>query len=354
MRTTQDFIEYQKANGLRDITLTNIRAKFNQANKWKPIPSWKQEDITRYIAYMRDQKYSQVYIENNKSLLKRYFIWIGKEKWVSDLKVKLPKVSFKASDVLTPDDIDKLISCAILPRDKALIASLFESGARISELIAIKVSDLQETPQGLKVLIPGTKTGEEYRPCLLINSAQYIRNHVLYPSLKPDDKVFNFTSKTAQRLVKRAAKIAGITKPISPHKLRHAQATYMTRKGYQESIIRAKLGWEKDSKMVARYTHIDGNDVINATLEHEKGLSHIINPELIKSITPIAPIAIADPSLEFNRINQENAELKARMAKTEEMQDFLLGLLDELTQHPDKTIGEVLLPEFQKIKSNVV
>jgi len=319
MKSTHDFIEHQKVNGLKENTLINIESKFKQASEWKPINNWKREDVKKYLSYMIDQGYKKSYIEMTKSLLKRYFIYAGKEKFVKDLKVKFPKIGLKASDILTPEDVNKMIISATLPRDKALIAALFESGARISELIAIRVKDLQETPQGMKVLIPGTKTGEEYRPCLLINSAQYIRNHVIYPPLKVDDKVFDFTSVTAQRIVKDAAKKAEITKPVSPHKLRHSQATYMTRKGYQESIIRAKMGWTGESKMVARYTHLDGQDVLNATLEKEGHKEHITNTELIKPITPGVPISIADPSMEFARINNENIELKSRLENVEKM-----------------------------------
>jgi len=71
--------------------------------------------------------------------------------------------------------------------------------------------------------------------------AQYIRNHVIYPQLKLDDFLFNISDVTAWRIVSGLGKKAGIEKPISSHKLRHAQATYMVRKGYQESIIRAKM-----------------------------------------------------------------------------------------------------------------
>lgn len=327
MKSTKDFIECQKVNGLKENTLMNIESKFKVASEWKPISNWKQEDVTKYISYMIDQGYKQSYIEMTKSLIKRYFIWTGKEKYVKDLKIKFPKINLKSSDILTPDDINKLIGAATLPRDKALIASLFESGARISELIAIKVKDLQETPQGLKVFIPGTKTGEEYRPCLLINSAQYLRNHVIYPPLKPEDRVFNFASVTARRILISANKTAGITKPLSPHKLRHAQATYMTRKGYQESIIRGKLGWTGDSQMVARYTHLDGNDIINATLEKEGMQEPNIAPELVKAITPGAPIKIADTTMEFARINNENESLKADMETMKRQMELITAAM---------------------------
>lgn len=330
MKSAKDFIECQKVNGLKEMTLMNIESKFRVASEWKPISNWKQEDVTKYISYMIDKGYKQSYIEMTKSLIKRYFIWAGKEKYVKDLKIKFPKISLKASDILTPDDINKLIGAATLPRDKALIASLFESGARISELIAIKVKDLQETPQGLKVFIPGTKTGEEYRACLLINSAQYLRNHVIYPPLKPEDKVFNFASVTARRILISANKTAGITKPLSPHKLRHAQATYMTRKGYQESIIRGKLGWTGDSQMVARYTHLDGNDIIHATLEKEGMQEPNIAPELVKAITPGAPIKIADTTMEFARINNENEALKARLDEMEQQRKEDMALNEDM------------------------
>lgn len=327
MKSTLEFIECQKANGLKDITLINIKSKFDMMAQWKPVSTWKKDDPIKYIVYMRDKGYKQSYIEMTKSLIKRYFIWAEKESYVKDIIVKFPKISLKASDILTPDDINKLIEAATLPRDKALIAALFESGARISELIAIKVKDLQETPQGLKVLIPGTKTGEEYRPCLLINSAQYLRNHVIYPPLKGEDLVFNFTKQTAGRIMKNAASKAGIDKPVSCHKLRHGQATYMVRKGYQESIIRAKLGWTGDSKMVARYVHIDGDDIINATMEKEGNSQTIIPKELIKPITPGTPIAIADPSLEFNRLHTENAELKKGYDELKQQMEFITAAL---------------------------
>lgn len=327
MRTTQDFIDFQKANGLKENTLINIKSKFDMASSWKPISNWNQEDVIKYIGYMRDKGYKQSYIEMTKSLLKRYFIYAGNESFVKDIKIKFPKIKLKATDILTPDDIDKMIQVSVLNRDKALISALFESGARISELIAIRVKDLQETSQGLKVLIPGTKTGEEYRPCLLIYSGQYLKNHILYPPIKQEDKIFDFTKQTAYRIVKDAADKAKITKPVSPHRLRHGQATYMTRKGYQESVIRAKLGWTGDSQMISRYTHLDGDDILNATFEKEGGTLREIPKELIKPITIAKPIELSDSSLDINRLHSENETLKAEMETMKKQMELITAAI---------------------------
>ena len=64
-----------------------------------------------------------------------------------------------------------------------------------------------------------------------------------------------------------AGKKAGIAKPCNPYAFRHAQATNMIQLGYNEYIIRKKLGWSSDSKMIGRYIHCVDDDVIDATQE---------------------------------------------------------------------------------------
>lgn len=329
MKTWNEFLEYQQANNVKSSTIKDQTSKLKLASEWKSLTTWKEEDLIKYISHLRGRGLKPSYIEMNKALLKKYFTWAGKEKIVVNIKIKLPKKSFKATDILTPDDVNKMIEAASLNRDKALIAALFESGARISELLKLKVKDLETTEHGIKVLMPGTKTGEEYRTVLFIYAAQYLRNHVLYPPLKPDDLIFNIKKDMCLKTVKKVAKDAGIEKRVYNHAFRHAQATYMVRKGYQESIIRAKIGWTGDSKMIARYTHIDGEDTVNATIEKEANGMPIIPKELVKPINLAAPISIADPSLELNRLQTENEDLRAEVFRNQ--QDFV-GMKAEMEQ----------------------
>lgn len=329
MESIETYLNEQKVNGLKEKTLMSVRSKLMIANSWKALISWKKEDVTKYILHLKDTNHKESYIELNKALLKRFFVWAGKDKFVEGLKIKIPKNKLKATDILTPDDVNKMIECGRDNSDKAFLAIMFESGARIGEILNIKVKDLQETNQGLQILIHGTKTGEDYRACLCVYSAQYIRNHILYPALKTEDSLFGFSYMSAVRIIQDTARKAGITKPVSPHKFRHAQATYMVRKGYQESIIRAKLGWVGESKMIARYQHIDGQDIINATMEKEGGAIHEIPQDLIKPIRIAEPIAIADKTFEISKLSEENQELKARLDEQDRKMELLTAYIKE-------------------------
>lgn len=334
----EEFLKHQRANSIKDNTIRNNRSKLEMANDWKPIADWSKDDVIGYIIHMKDGGYKDSYIEMTKSVIKAFLIFGGKEDYVKDITIKMPEKNLRPSDILTPNEIDMLIEVAPDNRWKALIALLFESGARISELLNIRVSDILETDKGMVIHVPATKTGEKYRPCLCVMSGQYIRNHQLYPLLKSTDKLFSVSKVLVWLRLKEFAKKAGITKPISAHMLRHAQATYMARKQYNESIIREKLGWTNDSKMVARYINIDGTDVINATLEKE-GIKPQLPRELIKPIKIAEPIAIADKSLEINRLqatinelSSKNHELEIGINRLYEHQDENLALTAQVSE----------------------
>lgn len=83
-------------------------------------------------------------------------------------------------------------------------------------------------------------------------SGQYIMNYIAYAGLKPGNILFKLHKANAWRYLVGAGKKAGIAKPCNPYAFRHAQATNMIQLGYNEYIIRKKLGWSSDSKMIGR------------------------------------------------------------------------------------------------------
>ena len=85
---------------------------------------------------------------------------------------------------------------------------------------------------------------------------------------KPEDVVFSVGNWASNDMLSKIATKAGITKPVNCHKFRHAITTAIVQPGYNEAIIRKKLGWSPTSGMIARYQHLNDEDVINATLEN--------------------------------------------------------------------------------------
>jgi len=93
---------------------------------------------------------------------------------------------------------------------------------------------------------------------------------------------------------------------------------------------------------LARYQHIDGNDVVNATLEKERGDSFAISPELIRPITLAAPINIADPKLEMNRMQNDIEDLKRTIKKYEKLTDILVNAEIRTTTNAGERVLQII------------
>lgn len=309
------FLEWQKSNGLKDSTITNYKMYLAPMNDFKSLDEWDNADAIKYILKLQKTSKPST-VEAAKIIMKVYFKWLQKPDVVANIKIKNIKNNLKREDILTIEDINKLIETTDSHMYKSLIALLFESGGRIGEILKIKAKDIQETDQGMIISIPQFKTGNDYRRVLCIFSAQYIRNYISYCALNKNDTLFDLSEVAVWRVLKKIGKKSDIEKPISAHKFRHAQATDMVLRGYQESVIKKKLGWTGDSRMIARYTHIADDDVIDATIEkaggaiERKPLTTLKQPESIK---------IADASLQLSKLSEELQEVREENEKLRAM-----------------------------------
>ncbi len=333
----QTYLNELKVNGIRDTTIEYYTSVLKDAAAFKPLPDWNRDDVNAYFLSLNG-KNKQSSIELKKLVIKKFLTWAGRKDAVEHLKGRMPKNNLRRDDLLTVEEIDKMIEAAESPLWKAIIAFLFESGARINEVVSVKVKDTQEIDKGLIVNIPATKTDGGYRKTLLIYSATYIRNHINYSGLGKDDLLFGVGDEWVRVMLNRLAKKAGITKPVSPHKFRHASAAYACLKGYNEDIIRKKYGWTPSSNVPARYKHLIDEDVIDATLEKE-GID-VLKPGIIKNIKQPESLKIADASMQLSKIMAENEDLKERISQLEKNAD----IFDEKTIQAliEKRIDEMM------------
>lgn len=337
----EDYLNSKKVNGASERTIETYESLLKGWNKYKPLDQWEKKDVSTYILKMKDAGKRPATIEGNKIILKNFFNWANKPDYVKDIQIKKISNALDKNDILTPEDVNKLIETTASPMYKALIAFLFESGARISEILRVRVSDcIEDENKGLIVSVHQTKTGKDFRRVLCVSSGQYIRNHITHSVKSKDDLLFDLTNVSVWEMLKKIGKKAGIDKPISAHKFRHAEATLMVQQGYNEAIIRKKLGWSPSSTMIARYQHLDDDDVINATHEmrNQGRTEEEIKKEIERirkqrqdSIKTVDPLKLADNESRYAKMEEENEALKARLDKRDEDMEIMKRQMELIT-----------------------
>jgi integrase/recombinase XerD len=181
-----------------------------------------------------------------------------------------PRLLRKLPDVLNRDEVLRLLNAPIgvkpnRIRDRAMLHTMYAAGLRVSELVNLDLADLHLEEAFVSALGKGNKRrlvpiGDHARSAL----AEYL-SEVRPRWAKPASRACFVTSRgkpmTRQSfwaLVKRYARGAGITKPISPHKLRHSFATHLLAGGADLRSVQTMLG-HVDISTTQIYTHVSGD-----------------------------------------------------------------------------------------------
>jgi len=173
-------------------------------------------------------------------------------------------------------------------RNQAIIAVLYESGCRVSEIVNLKNKDVVRTDYGFKITVEG-KTGRRTVP--LIESAPYLLEWAevhprgddpeapLFPSLTTNHFGEKLNRRSINKIIKGLAQKAGIKKRVYPHLFRHTRATELT--AYvNESYLRQICGWSRMSPTPAFYIHLSGRDVEREILR----IHGLVPPQELKPI----------------------------------------------------------------------
>ena len=205
--------------------------------------------------------------------LKGFFNYLIFEDYREDNPMDLiepPKVGRKLPDTLSEDEVDAIIGAIDLSkpqgeRNRAMLETLYACGLRVSELIALKLSDLYFEEGFISVQGKGNK--QRFVP-ISAHTQKYIMLYCsevrIHTIPQPDsvDVVFlNRRGKYLTRamvftIIKTLVQKAGIKKIISPHTFRHSFATHLLKNGADLRSIQQMLGHESITTTEI-YTHID-------------------------------------------------------------------------------------------------
>jgi integrase len=315
MSAIQAFLDEQTAKGLKDSTVKTYYKALKRLNAFKPVEEITKESLIQYFKLFECSDSTRL---GHSVIIKKFFMDTGREEVASWIKPKRPYETIKSDDILNGEDVNKMLEATDSLYWKAMIAILFESGARIGEIQILKYKDFQDTKDGLIVHIPTSKTAAGFRKMILINSSQYLRNLKASVNGKPDNVVFTIGYRYTFEVIRDIGRAAGIKKHVSPHAFRHARATAAIN-DMPEAVIRKMLGWSPNSTMISRYQHLNDNSVIEAQLGHggeNKPVS--LNPAEKVDLEPV-----------YKKLTEENSDLKAQMENTQKEMESLRASFNE-------------------------
>lgn len=256
-------------NGLTKGTMVNhgyvLKSLADFTNK--PFNEIKKEEIAEWLLTLKGKGDNT--LRRYKASIKAFYKWLEKSE---DYPEKVRWIKYKVKRTLPKNvpcelDIKRLISAADHLRDRALIFTLYESGARISEILGLNIGDFKFDKYGAFFVVDG-KTGQ--RRIRIIDAVPdlqgWINKHPLkdnndgpiWCNLNDPKKPLDYNA--ARAMLKRTAKRAGLPQKMHAHMLRHARLTQLA-KEFTESELKIMAGWAGDSRMAGIYVHLSGADV---------------------------------------------------------------------------------------------
>lgn len=270
-------IEYEDALKLSAFKESTINTKLWKVYTFlkfyddKPVSEISKKDVHGYILHRRENRKPKT-VHNDIVDLRLFFKWfVPDNDYFEGVKTKPQKNRLPVSELIRADDVKQLLTACNNQRDRALIMLLWDSAARVGELLSLNLRNVELDRYGAVIIVNG-KTG--MRRLRLVDAVPdlqlWINQHpqrdnpdapLFVTARKYGDTPRRLDVRTIQNLLKTLSEHAGIKKNIHPHAFRHGRLTELVKRGFRESELRIIAGWEDDSKMPAVYIHISGDDV---------------------------------------------------------------------------------------------
>lgn len=277
-------------DGLSKNTLSSYRRDLYLFSRWlketqdvRDLLKVTNEHILGYLAYCYDCGKKSRTSARCLSVFKRFYQFLlreGKLRLDPSLNVEAPKISKGLPSILIEDEVSRLIESpdaktTIGLRDRAMLETLYGSGLRVSELVPLKMNQVNLSDGVVRVMGKGAKErvlplGEQASDWI----THYLREGrpaLLSGRLSDDIFVTNRGSSMSRQafwnLVQKYVLVSGIRKKVSPHTLRHAFATHLLNHGADLRSVQLLLG-HADVSTTQIYTHVARERLKNLHQQH--------------------------------------------------------------------------------------
>ena len=227
-----------------------------------------EEDIRRYMRYLVEERRVSGSAQNIAINAIKFYLEKVKRGGRAVYIVDRPRGEEKLPVVLSEREMLALLEHTGNLKHKCILYVLYSAGLRMSEVLALKPSDL-DPDRGL-INVRGAKHNKDRVTLLSKVTFELIRRYMV--AYHPREWLFEgaggkpYSARSVNAIIKRSAKKAGITKNVSAHKLRHSFATHLLEQGTDLRYIQSLLG-HGSSRTTERYTHVT-----------TRGLDKIVSP----------------------------------------------------------------------------
>jgi integrase/recombinase XerD len=230
-----------------------------------------RSDIMDYIAWRVEGGAKPRSTARQLSSFRRFFRYLLREGVISDdptVNIAMPKIGRSLPQSLTEQDVEALLAAPKVSeplghRDRTMLEVLYATGVRVSELINLKLTQINLNQGVLRIVGKGDRErliplGDEAQDWIreFIDGARgeillERQTEYLFPTRRGD----RMTRQAFWHIIKRYAKKANISKKLSPHTVRHAFATHLLNNGADLRVVQLLLG-HSDVSTTQIYTHV--------------------------------------------------------------------------------------------------
>lgn len=253
--------------------------EYMENNKIKTALDIEYQNITNYLKYLDNNNYETSSIIRKIVSIKLFHKYLSEEYKIKDISSKIinPRLRRKLPNILTIEEVDNLLDIKLNTpfdyRNKAMLELIYSSGLRVSELVDLKLNNIDLDNGYVRCLGKGKK--ERIIPIGEI-AIEYLKKYIneYRNSMKKGyytENVFlnnhgkNITRQGFFLIIKNIAKEKNIDKNITPHMLRHSFATHLLNNGANLRTIQEMLG-HSSITTTQIYTNVS-NDIIKENYE---------------------------------------------------------------------------------------
>ena len=266
-----DYLAVEK--GLAKNSLASYRTDLTKFGEWlddKPLDRVKRQDIVRYFQSLRSAGISARSVARALAALRGFFRFLVHERHLKHdptENVENPKLWTNLPKSLQPSEVEALLAAPDRKtpdglRDAAMLELLYATGLRVSELIRVKVENIELDAGFLRTFGKGSKErivpfGDSARKAIAayIDGARGGFNKHNDPHLFLTNRSRPMSRQTFWMKIVQYARQAGIRSHISPHVLRHSFATHLLENGADLRSVQLMLG-HSDISTTQIYTHV--------------------------------------------------------------------------------------------------